>query len=133
MGLKKRTKVSAEFSMSSLTDIIFLLLIFFMLTSSLVIPNALNLKLPGKSNSNKPPSQEQPNIINVSSSGKYTWNGASLSLRDIEMRVKELKKQGRKKVTVILSPHDNAPNQTVVAIMDVAYRWGIDAILTDPK
>ena len=36
MGLKKRTKVSAEFSMSSLTDIIFLLLIFFMLTSTLV-------------------------------------------------------------------------------------------------
>jgi len=36
MGLKKRGKVSAEFSMSSLTDIIFLLLIFFMLTSNLV-------------------------------------------------------------------------------------------------
>lgn len=35
MGLKRNTKVSAEFSMSSLTDIIFLLLIFFMLTSSL--------------------------------------------------------------------------------------------------
>ena len=37
MGLKKRGKVSAEFSMSSLTDIIFLLLIFFMLTSKLVV------------------------------------------------------------------------------------------------
>lgn len=36
MGLKKSSKVSAEFSMSSLTDIIFLLLIFFMLTSNFV-------------------------------------------------------------------------------------------------
>jgi len=36
VGLKKRAKVSAEFSMSSLTDIIFLLLIFFMLTASTV-------------------------------------------------------------------------------------------------
>ena len=36
MGLKKNSKVSAEFSMSSLTDIIFLLLIFFMLTSNFV-------------------------------------------------------------------------------------------------
>ncbi len=36
MGLKKRNKASAEFSMSSLTDIIFLLLIFFMLTSNFV-------------------------------------------------------------------------------------------------
>ena len=50
MGMKKRTKVSAEFSMSSLTDIIFLLLIFFMLTSSMVIPNGLNLRLSGQSN-----------------------------------------------------------------------------------
>lgn len=36
MGLKKRNKVNAEFSMSSLTDIIFLLLIFFMLTATFV-------------------------------------------------------------------------------------------------
>jgi biopolymer transport protein ExbD len=36
MGFKKKNKVSAEFSMSSLTDIIFLLLIFFMLTSNFV-------------------------------------------------------------------------------------------------
>lgn len=132
MGLKKRSKVSAEFSMSSLTDIIFLLLIFFMLTSSLVIPNALNLKLPGKSNPNTPPSNEQPNIIDVSASGKYTWNGASVSLRDIEQRVKDLKK-AKNKPTVVLSPSKEAPNQYVVAIMDVAYRWGINAILTDPK
>ncbi len=132
MGLKKRSKVSAEFSMSSLTDIIFLLLIFFMLTSSLVIPNALNLKLPGKANPNTPPSNEQPNIIDVSSSGKYKWNGSTVSLRDIEQRVKELKKV-KKKPTVVLSPSKEAPNQHVVAIMDVAYRWGINAILTDPK
>lgn len=46
---KKKSKISAEFNMSSLTDIIFLLLIFFMLTSSIVAPNALNLKLPGTS------------------------------------------------------------------------------------
>ena len=52
MGMKKRAKVSAEFSMSSLTDIIFLLLIFFMLTSSVVVPNALNLQLPGQSKKN---------------------------------------------------------------------------------
>ncbi len=43
MGLKKRNKVSAEFSMSSLTDIIFLLLIFFMLTSKLVVIDPFEL------------------------------------------------------------------------------------------
>ena len=43
MALKKRSKISAEFSMSSLTDIIFLLLIFFMLTSTLVKIEAVDL------------------------------------------------------------------------------------------
>ena len=46
MGLRSRNKVNPNFSMSSMTDIVFLLLIFFMLTSTLVSPNALKLLLP---------------------------------------------------------------------------------------
>ena len=42
MALRSRNKISANFNMSSMTDIVFLLLIFFMLTSTLVSPNALN-------------------------------------------------------------------------------------------
>ena len=46
MGLKRRTKVSETFSMASMTDVIFLLLIFFMVTSTVVIPNAIKVTLP---------------------------------------------------------------------------------------
>ncbi len=49
MALKRRNKAEATFSMSSMTDIIFLLLIFFMLTSSVVHPNAIKLMLPQSS------------------------------------------------------------------------------------
>jgi biopolymer transport protein ExbD len=45
MNLRGRNKVSAEFNMSSMTDIVFLL-IFFMLTSTMVTTNALDLVLP---------------------------------------------------------------------------------------
>jgi len=44
--LKRRTKISPTFSMSSMTDIIFLLLIFFMITSTMVAPNAIKVLLP---------------------------------------------------------------------------------------
>jgi len=44
--LKRRNKVSAQFSMSSMTDIVFLLLIFFMITSTMVTPNAIKVLLP---------------------------------------------------------------------------------------
>lgn len=46
MALKRTTKADANFSMSSMTDIVFLLLIFFLVTSTLVNPNALKLLLP---------------------------------------------------------------------------------------
>lgn len=46
MALHRRTKVTPTFNMSSMTDIIFLLLIFFMITSTLVSPNALKVNLP---------------------------------------------------------------------------------------
>ena len=46
MALKRRHKISPQFSMSSMTDIIFLLLIFFMITSTMVSPNAIKVLLP---------------------------------------------------------------------------------------
>ena len=46
MALKRRAKISPNFSMASMTDVIFLLLIFFMVTSTVVIPNAIKVTLP---------------------------------------------------------------------------------------
>ena len=46
MALKRNTKVEASFAVSSMTDIVFLLLIFFLVTSTLINPNALKLLLP---------------------------------------------------------------------------------------
>ena len=46
MALKRKNKISPAFSMASMTDIIFLLLIFFMITSTMVSPNAIKVLLP---------------------------------------------------------------------------------------
>ena len=46
MGLESKYKVDTAFSMSSMTDIVFLLLIFFMLTSSFITPSGLPVSLP---------------------------------------------------------------------------------------
>lgn len=46
MALKRKTKINESFSMASMTDVIFLLLIFFMVTSTVVVPNAIKLTLP---------------------------------------------------------------------------------------
>ena len=131
MGLKKRTKVSAEFGMSSLTDIIFLLLIFFMLTSSMVVPNALNLKLPGKSRSANQP-KYPPTEVKVMSNGSYYIDGSKATLIGVEKRVRQLRKE-RSKVSLIIVPDGNVAHEKVGALLDIAYRYHIDAIMTDPK
>ncbi len=132
MGLKKRTKVSAEFSMSSLTDIIFLLLIFFMLTSSMVVPNALNLKMPGKTRSTANQPKYPPTEVKITSNGDYYLNGSKASRIGIEKEMRKLKSE-RSKFSMIIIPDDNVANEKVVAILDIAYRYQIDAIMTDPK
>lgn len=134
MAIKKNSKVSAEFNMSSLTDIIFLLLIFFMLTSSLVTPNALNLQLPGKNKSAEAPKTSgKQQKISIESNGTYYYNGAKLSLSAVDKKAKAYKKSKGKDAVIIISPHSKAKNDKVVPILDIAYRYGIATILTEPR
>ncbi|MCR9289553.1 MAG: biopolymer transporter ExbD [Bacteroidetes bacterium] len=129
MGIKKRNKVSAEFSMSSLTDIIFLLLIFFMLTSSLVAPNSLFLKMPGTSTSKLPPSSKKIDDVAISSSGKYRLNGKTYSLSNLEKELGRRQRAKKEKYTVTISPNTKAPIDNVVYVMDIMKRYKIDGIL----
>lgn len=128
MGLKKRSKVSAEFSMSSLTDIIFLLLIFFMLTSSLVAPNALNLKLPGSSRT-QVTSPSQIDDVRISRSGNFFLNGSSVSLDRLESQLSSMARSSRSKLSITISPAKGTPVESVVAVMDIAMRYDINGIL----
>jgi len=132
MGVKKRNKVSAEFNMSSLTDIIFLLLIFFMLTSSLVTPNALNLSLPG-SRSTTPPSTSKATTLKIERNGTYYLNGTKVSLSAVEKQMKKMKQVKGEDAVMVVSPHSKAKNDKVVAVLDAAYRYGINASLTEPR
>jgi len=134
MGIKKSSKVSAEFNMSSLTDIIFLLLIFFMLTSSLVTPNALNLQLPGKTETSDAPKPDgKAQVIKIEKNGTYYYNGSKLSLSAVEKKARAYKKSKGKNAVITISPHSRAKNDRVVAIMDIAYRYQITTVLTEPR
>lgn len=129
MGLKKRNKVSAEFSMSSLTDIIFLLLIFFMLTSSLVSPNALNLKLPSSSRSNTS-SNTKITDVQIKRDGRFQVDGRRVSASSLEGALaKVARSSGSKKASITISPHEDTPVEFVVQVMDIAMRYNINAIL----
>ncbi len=133
MGLKKRSKVSAEFSMSSLTDIIFLLLIFFMLTSSIVTPNALNLKLPGKSKAPSTPSNVTPLAVTIDARGTFYINGSQTSYSKLNSRIRSEKKNKKNKATVTIKPNGKAPSEKVVQVMDLCFQHGVASVMSESR
>lgn len=133
MGIKKRNKVSAEFNMSALTDIIFLLLIFFMLTSGLVAPNALNLKLPGSSRREVVTSSEIDNV-SIGKDGRYYLNNKRIDISALENQLAQnARRAGARKYNMTISPEKGTPTEHVVAVMDIAMRYQINGILATEK
>jgi biopolymer transport protein ExbD len=106
VAVKKRNKVSAEFNMSSLTDIIFLLLIFFMLTSQMV---QINVKLP-ESNSTTVAPTDLPVMITVD--GKITVVGKPSSMESLEADI-----------AAAVRRTDNKDNATLNIISEVGVPW----------
>ena len=131
MGLKKRNKINAQFNMSSLTDIIFLLLIFFMLTSSLIVPNALNLKLPGQSQSTSTVSK-RPDEVRVGSRGDYYFNGRKVSQSGLASALRGVRKSKGMNAGVIVTPNRKATHQYVVNALDLIRIAQLNAILNEP-
>jgi biopolymer transport protein ExbD len=118
MGLRSRNKVSANFNMSSMTDIVFLLLIFFMLTSTLVSPNALKLLLP----SSKAKTLEKQTIsISITKNIDFYINESKVTAASIEQELKLLIKN-EKEPAIILHSDKSVAIEHVVKVMDIAYR-----------
>lgn len=113
--------------MSSLTDIIFLLLIFFMLTSSLVAPNGLNLKLPGTSKT-KVTTSSKMDKIRMKSDGTYYLNGKVITLDKMETVLASKARKATDKLNVILAPDKTTSVEYVVAVMDIVMRLNINGI-----
>ncbi len=123
MNFKNRNKVSPEFSMSSMTDIVFLLLIFFMLTSN--APNALDLILPkakGKS------THTQNVSVSIKKNMTYYVNGKITSPERIEPALQSVLKD-KEKPTVILRVEETVPIEKAVLVMDIANRNKYKVIL----
>ena len=137
MAIKRTTKVDASFSMSSMTDIVFLLLIFFLVTSTLINPNALKLLLPKSTGqvSAKP-------TVSVSikdwGDGQYTYhiNGNELAENGIEQVEDNLVGllQNEEDPTFSIYSDESVPIGEIVQVMNIAKRNHYKVILaTQPE
>ncbi len=129
---KTRNKVSTEFNMSSMTDIVFLLLIFFMITSTMVTTNALDLVLPkakGKTDSNK-------NVtVNITKDLQFFIDKDAIDETQLEAQLLSIlppvDDNGR---ALILRAEQGVPIEKAVYVMDIANRNKIKIVLAvNPK
>ena len=130
MSLRSKNKVSANFSMSSMTDIVFLFLIFFMLTSTLVSPNALKLLLP---NSKARTLEKQTVSVSITPEIEYYIEDQKIPFEDLENQLIQLL-SNEVEPAIVLHADKTVDIEFAVKVMDIAYRNKYKVVLaTNPK
>jgi biopolymer transport protein ExbD len=130
MNLRGRNKISAAFSMSSMTDIVFLLLIFFIILSTMVSPYSLPVDLPNSANKSK----EKQNIaVRIDSDLNFSVNNRIIQPEELEQTILTTPFSGDNR-KIILHVDKTVPTGTLVEVLDMAKRneWKI-VLATKPK
>ncbi|MFZ5942053.1 MAG: ExbD/TolR family protein [Bacteroidota bacterium] len=126
MALEARSKTSANFSMSGMTDIVFLLLVFFMLTSTLIVPTAQNVNLPQSNNQ----TQATPVlIVNITADRQVYVDDQIYDIADLEgVLRKKLEKYGEAP-TIRLNADQTLEMEEVFTVLDIARKNRYKVIL----
>jgi biopolymer transport protein ExbD len=130
MAISQRNKISINFSSTGMTDVVFNLLIFFMLTSTLVHPTALKLLLPKGSNQT---SAKPQTTVSITADQQYYIEKQPVSIENLEAALRE--KLGQNPDTYIaLHVDKSAPFESAVKVLNIAQSNNYRLIIaTSPK
>lgn len=119
MAIRSNQKISPNFNMSSMTDLVFLLLIFFILTSTLVSINALEIELPS---ADKTKTEQTYTTVSISDQGEFFVN--SEKVEDIETLESSLTNAiiEAKDSTVVVRADKTAQVEQLVQVMNISQR-----------
>ena len=115
MAIKSRNKVEPTFNSSSMSDLVFLLLIFFMLTSTLVAPNAIKLMLPSSTSKTMP---KQTVTVYVDENYQYQVNDIKVFDESQLMDLINTQIGNDPQATVVLRSDKTVPVQYIVNVID---------------
>lgn len=114
MAIKTRNKIGVSFNSSSMSDLVFLLLIFFMLTSTLVAPNAIKLLLPS---SNSKTMAKQTVTVYINDLFQYYVDETPVTDEELASSI-STKIEGQTDATIVLRSDKSVPVQYVVNVID---------------
>ena len=125
MALKRSTKPEPSFSVASMTDIVFLLLIFFLITSTIVNPNALKLLLPKSTHQVSDKPRVSISIKHYPEQNRFTYhidgNPQPIAFSEIEPAIQQ-RLRNSDDPTISLHADKSVPLEQVVQVMNIAKR-----------
>jgi biopolymer transport protein ExbD len=126
MKLKRRHKEAAEVSTESMNDIMFFLLLFFLIISTLANPSVLKLTLP----SSKPGEQVQKQqvTIEVSADHQYIVNKTPIQFSDLENAIR-IELARTQSPTIVLKMDNSLSIQDLADVMQIGYGLGVKMVL----
>ena len=125
MNLRPRHREDPEINLISLIDILLVLLVFFMVSSTFQQEGRVNVRLPQANETPVPPSSQQPLTITVTAEGSYRVNERSLiNTSPDTLRAALLKEAGSNRGPITIRADARTTHQAVVTAMDVAGRLG---------
>ena len=128
MALKSRSKISPAFEMSSMTDLVFLLLIFFMLITTLIVPNVNALKLTLPSSNTSKPTEGITVSVSINKNLQYFVDGKPVMLTTLTSTLQKFL-AGKNDPTIILHTDNTVPVENVVKVMDIANKMKVKMVL----
>ncbi|MBP7407341.1 MAG: biopolymer transporter ExbD [Flavobacteriales bacterium] len=131
MNLRGSNKIDAGFSLSSMTDLVFLLLIFFVIISTMVSPTTLPVDLPISANKTK----EKPRVgVRIDADGNFSVNDQPVDPLDLEGVLQDKIKSMGESPILLMRVDQRVPAGVTVGVFDIAKRnkWTV-IIATRPK
>jgi len=126
MNLRRRNRQIGEVYSASLNDIMFFLLLFFLITSTLATPNVLKLLLPASKSSSQ--SIKHPITILVTADLQYAINNMPVASDQLEAALMEATK-GQPDPTALLKVDKSVQVQNLVDVLDIGNRLKIKMVL----
>lgn len=131
MNLRHRLRSQPELHAGALNDILFILLFFFLIVSTLANPNVIKLSQPKAKSDTK---AKQTVIVNIKPTGEYIINGKQVDLALLREVMTPMVKKDSTQATIAINADKSVPLENVVAVMRVARELGArSTLLVDTK
>jgi biopolymer transport protein ExbD len=131
MNLRRRLKGHQELHAGALNDILFILLFFFLIVSTLANPNVIKLSQPKAKSDTK---AKQTVIVNIKPTGEYIINGKQISIEEMTAFIQPYVQKDSTQATIAINADRTVPLENVVAVMRVARDLGArSTLLVDTK